>query len=183
MYTFALRKLFLFFLFFWKRTPTTHPPTHTQNQLNQTRMSAALLRNRSSWMKAFNVLFREFFQFMILVFPDNADILHAHESLDGIRKLNPTIIIKVWEKYIYSPYKSMIDNRDLSFFLEKNYEPDLAMFANVREIVNIIDTLRIPLQSLAEIHQQRTMDFLQNLSKLAIMYTQPSPTAAEADKR
>ena len=121
-----------------------------------------------SHLKAFNVLFGQFFEFIMRLFPENGEVQKAFENFENIRRLNPTIIMKVWKKYIYLPYRSEIDACDLSFIIQKDYEQDLTMFSNTREILKIIDSLRAPIQNIRDSDKECAMKFIQNLSKLSL---------------
>lgn len=127
-----------------------------------------MMSSSPSHLKAFNALFGHFFEFVMGLFPDNSEVQKAFENFENVRRLNPTIIMKVWKNYIYLPYRSEIDACDLSFIIQKNYERDLTMFANTREILKIIDSLRTPIQNIGDSDKERAMKFIQNLSKLSL---------------
>ena len=76
-------------------------------------------------LTVFNDHFAEFVSDIQSVFPDDPDILTAKNSLLAIRKANPKLLVKIWIKYVYSPYKGQIDNGDINFFLTKDYASDL----------------------------------------------------------
>ena len=98
--------------------------------------------NKSMLMKSFNTHFVELLQDIITIFPDNKDIQYAKTSFESLKQMNPALIIKVWFSYIYTPYATIIDNGDISFFFDKSYENDLSMVSNAKEIMGMIDKLR-----------------------------------------
>ena len=120
----------------------------------------------------FNDHFAEFVSDVQSVFPDDTDILTAKNSLLAIRKANPKLLVKIWVNYVYTPYKSQIDNGDINFFLSKDYGSDLSMNDNSEKIMESIDRLRTPVKNMNPSNQAKTMKYIQNLSKLSVMVPQ-----------
>jgi len=122
-------------------------------------------------LRTFNAHLFEFLDDIIRIFPDNLDIQTAKTSFSTIKQANPTIIIKTWVQYIYMPYKDTIDSGNMEFFLNKDYSSDLANVANAKEVLKIIDTLRSPMSNMTDQQKTFTMEYLQNLSKLSLLYS------------
>jgi hypothetical protein len=106
----------------------------------------------------------------LLIFPNNSEIKHGLSSFEMIKRLNPSIVVKVWYSKIFIPYKSVIEEGNLSFFFEKNYMEDLDNVSNAVDIMKIIDKLREPISSMDDINKQHTMKYIQNLSELSKLY-------------
>jgi hypothetical protein len=121
-------------------------------------------------MKAFNTHFFDFLDDIISIYPDNNEISSARVSFSTIKRANPTAIVKVWHLYVYAPYKTVIDQGNISFFFEKDYSGDLAALVNANEIMKIIDKIRKPIQSMDETNKAHTAKYIQNLSKLSVAY-------------
>ena len=117
----------------------------------------------------FNDHFIEFVNDVHNVFPDDVDILTAKNALIAIRKANPKLIAKIWVKYVATPYKEQIDSNDINFFIEKDYAADLSRSGNSDKIMESIDRLRAPIKLMSSENQEKTMKYIQNLSKLALM--------------
>ena len=120
-------------------------------------------------LSVFNDHFSEFVNDIQSVFPDDADILTAKNALLTIRKANPKLLVKIWVKYVISPYKSQIDSGDINFFINKDYSSDLVKSDNADKIMESIDRLRNPVKQMSPENQAKTMKYIQNLSKLALM--------------
>lgn len=120
----------------------------------------------------FNDHFAEFVNDVQSVFPDDTDILTAKNALLTIRKANPKLLVKIWIKYVYTPYKQQIEEGDINFFLTKDYSSDLAINDNADKIMESIDRLRNPVKEMSSENQAKTMKYIQNLSKLAILISQ-----------
>ena len=120
----------------------------------------------------FNDHFAEFVSDIQSVFPDDPDLLTAKNSLFAIRKVNPKLLVRIWLKYVVTPYKDKIDIGDINFFINKDYSSDLSKTDNSDKIMESIDRLRNPIKLMSVENQAKTMKYIQNLSKLALMIPQ-----------
>jgi hypothetical protein len=77
------------------------------------------MSDKQTLMRAFNKHFFDFLDDIIVIFPENTDISVARTSFDTIKRANPTAILKVWHKYVYLPYKSVIDSGNIEFFFAR----------------------------------------------------------------
>ena len=121
-------------------------------------------------LTAFNDHFVDFISDIQSVFPENADVLTAKNSLMMIRKANPKMIIKIWKSNIVDKYKRQIEEGDISFFIEKDYSNDLSRAEYSDKIMEGIDRLRQPIKEMAPDNRAKTMKYIQNLTKLCILY-------------
>lgn len=126
----------------------------------------------TNFVTLFNNHFAEFVNDIQSVFPNDADILTAKNALISIRKANPKLLVRIWIKYIYTPYKQQIEDGDINFFLTKDYTTDLARNDNADKIMESIDRLRVPVKDMSTDNQTKTMKYIQNLSKLAMLVSQ-----------
>lgn len=123
-------------------------------------------------LTVFNDHFVEFISDIHSVFPEDADILSAKNSLIAIRKANPKLIVKIWIKYVVHPYQDQIMTGDVNFFINKDYSSDLTKSGNSDQIMQSIDRLREPVKNMDSENQKKTMKYIQNLSKIALMVPQ-----------
>ena len=125
----------------------------------------------SNILSAFNDHFVEFITDIQTVFPDDKDVLTAKNSLLAIRKANPKMIIKIWTSLIVGKYKKEIESGNLTFFMEKDYSQDFSdSQQNNDRIMEAIDRLRGPVKAMTKENQDKTMKYIQNLTKLASIY-------------
>lgn len=117
----------------------------------------------------FNDHFSEFISDVQSVFPDDPDILTAKNALMAIRKANPKLLAKIWTTHVYSPYKQEIDAGNINFFITKDYSNDLAKNENADKIMESINRLRKPIKEMSPENQEKTMKYIQNLSKLSLL--------------
>lgn len=129
------------------------------------------MTDKTTLMRAFNKHFFDFLDDIITIFPDNSDISIAKTSFETVKKANPSAILKVWLQFVYSPYKDVIDSGNITFFFDKDYRSDLANLSNSNEIMKMIDKIREPIRSMSETNKEHSMKYIQNLSKLSLMYS------------
>lgn len=102
---------------------------------------------------------------------NNTDIEDSRIYFNGIKRANPSLLLKIWYTYICVPYKEQINEGDLSFFLEKDYSQDLSLLPNNKELLNIIDnSLRYPIRGMTAINKEHCMKYIQILCKLSEAY-------------
>ena len=118
-------------------------------------------------LSAFNDHFIEFVNDVHCVFPDDADILATKNALTAIRKANPKMIVKIWNAFIVSKYKSEIESGNIEFFVNKDYSNDISATNNSDKIMECIDRLRDPIKNMSIENQSKVMKYIQNLTKLA----------------
>jgi hypothetical protein len=118
---------------------------------------------------AFNTHLLEFFDDLQLIFPDENDISIGKTSCQTIIKMNITTILKLWYQYTL-PYHIEIENGDISFFMEKDYTPDISKFNRISEAEEVINRLREPIQKLDDSNKEKSMKYIQNLTKLSKLY-------------
>jgi hypothetical protein len=121
-------------------------------------------------VSTFNDHLIEFFQDVSNIFPENTDIRTGKNSILTIKKMNPSIIIKIWKKYIANIYQTQIEAGDISFFIGKDYSNDLINSTNSDSILETINRLRDPIRLMNDSDQIKTMKYIKNLTKLSLMY-------------
>ena len=126
----------------------------------------------TNFLTVFNDHFGEFINDIQSVFPDDVDILTAKNSLLAVRKANPKLLVRIWLKYVVMPYQTEIESGNLDFFVEKDYATDLSISGNSDKIMEAIDRLRNPVKQMNPEEQEKTMKYIQNLSKLARLVPQ-----------
>jgi len=129
------------------------------------------MTSQSSILTAFNEHFIEFISDIQAVFPEDVDILSAKNSLLMIKKANPKMIIKIWKTHIVDKYVEQIEKGDISFFINKDYSSDLSKsYFSSNKIMEGIDRLRAPIREMTSENQEKTMKYIQNLTKLSTLY-------------
>jgi hypothetical protein len=122
-------------------------------------------------LTAFNNQFFEFIDDVESVFYEDASIKKVKSALQLIKKMNPSMIIKIWYKYISLPYEVEIQNNNLNFFIEKDYKNDLQYINTSDNITNHIDVFRDPVRNMGKDNQDKSFKYIQNLCLLSKLYS------------
>lgn len=128
--------------------------------------------NKSDILSGFNNHIIDFFNDVMKVFPNDTDIAVAHTSLLTIKKMNPRLIVTIWKAHILDPYKDQIEAGDINFFLDRDYKQDLEKVENSGTILDKINTLREPIRQMGDDNKEKTIKYIQNLTKLCGLYHQ-----------
>ena len=95
-----------------------------------------------SLLKAFNNHLLEFIDDLILIFPEDLDIMTSKTFIQGIIKVNPKMISKYYYDNIALKYKTEIEQGDITFFINKDYNEDLAEDWKTNKIHSTMDRWR-----------------------------------------
>jgi len=122
--------------------------------------------------KAFNNHFIEFLDDVLVVLPGNKNIKTAKFYISNVIRMNPTLLVKAWYLYCVTPYSDKIEKGDFSYFVNKDYKSDVGVSKeyNSGEVLNSIDEIRKAASELNDDNQNKIIKYVQNLSKLSIMY-------------
>jgi len=121
-------------------------------------------------LSAFNDHFDEFMNDVVILFPDNLDIRSSKSSIQLLRKVNPRMLIGIWNTYISSKYAAQIEAGDIRFFIDNDYTEDVGNMSNSSQIISAIDKLRDPVKQMDSENRDKTMKYIQNLKKLCDLY-------------
>lgn len=130
------------------------------------------MASATSYIQAFNNHFFEFLDDVLMVFPNDNDILSAKNALKLIRKSNPKLIPTIWEQRIASKYRTPIEQGNLSYFIDKNYEDELQGEKNSARIMEAISRLREPIRQMSPENQRKVLQYIQNLTQLSLVISQ-----------
>jgi len=128
------------------------------------------MSNSSTILTAFNDHFMEFVSDIERVFPDDHDIVTSKNAFITIRKINPKLIIRVWSEYVVGKYRSEIESGNIDYFINKDYTQDVMDSPNSKKIIMGIDRLRNPVKEMDEENKNKSMGYIQNLTKLCTIY-------------
>jgi len=118
-------------------------------------------------LTAFNDHFLEFVNDVQSVFPEDTDILTAKNAFLTARKANPKLIVKIWKVYVVEKYRKEIESGNIEFFVNKDYTNDVSVSPYSDKITEAIDRLRDPVKKMNQDEQSKTMQYIENLTKLS----------------
>ena len=128
--------------------------------------------DKSLIMNTFNTQLFEFFDDIQCVVTEDLSIGRAKNALMIIKKINPSLIIKIWYKYIYSKYKTQIENNNIEFFMEKDYREDVEYLNKSDDIIKNIDNIREPIKNMSKENQDKSFKYIKNLCILSKLYAE-----------
>lgn len=120
--------------------------------------------------KAFNKHFIEFVDDIANYFRDNVEIQTTANALRAMRKANPRLIIDVWKHHIVDVYESEIEEGDINFFITKEYIKDVAGYEGKDGVLSGIEKIRKPIKDMPQEDQEKSMKYIQNLTKICKLY-------------
>jgi hypothetical protein len=129
------------------------------------------MSNSSTILTAFNDHFMEFVSDIQRVFPDDHDILSSKNAFSTVRKINPKLFIRVWSEYVVGKYKDEIEAGNIDYFINKDYTQDVMDSPNSKKIIMGIDRLRNPVKEMDDENKKKSMQYIQNLTKLCSLYS------------
>ena len=130
------------------------------------------MTDKTTLLRAFNTHFFEFLDDLLRVFPNNKEISYAKTSFETIKRANPTAIVKSWYNFVFLQYKDVIDNGNITFFIDKDYGSDISHLNKSEEIMKMIDNIRRPIREMDETNKTHALKYIQNLCKLSDLYHQ-----------
>jgi len=125
-----------------------------------------------SILKAFTSHLIEFCNEIITVFPTDSELRTSGIFLEGLVKMNPKSIIIGWKECINDLYNEEIINGDIEYFINKDYHEDLKMVENKGKLLSTIDSFREKIKNMGDNNKNKSMKYVQNLTKLCNMYFQ-----------
>jgi len=128
--------------------------------------------DKSLLLNAFNTQLFEFIEDIELVFSEDSSIKKAKTSILMIKKVNPTLTVRIWYNYICSKYENEINNDNIDFFLEKDYKKDLVYMNQSEQIISSINNLREPIKNMSKENQEKSIKYVKNLCILSKLYMQ-----------
>ena len=73
----------------------------------------------TSALSAFTTQLVGFFEQLIMVFPEERDVKNALEAIQGARKINPRLILDLFNSHIYNEFSEAIRQENLGFIQER----------------------------------------------------------------
>ena len=123
----------------------------------------------STFLGAFNNHLGDFIDDLLILFPDDIDLKTVRKAFLTLKKINPRAIIRMWHEYS-TKYASQIEQGDISFFIENEYDKDLKVLEDGKQVNDIIERLRDPVRNMDKKNKDKAMKYIQNLTKISGLY-------------
>lgn len=125
-----------------------------------------------NYVKLFVSHLMEFFDDIILVFPNDKRLVQMRNYLKIYTKVNPKALVKAWKYYVTDKYKETIldgsSNDIIEFFSKKDYSGDLNLEGETDDVTkNFIENMREPIRQMSDNNKGKTVKYLSNLIKIS----------------
>ena len=128
--------------------------------------------NKQLILKTFNKQLTEFIEDVSSLFPGEKDIIVLGTFMKTIIFGKSRAIIDVWYRFITEKYKEEIEKGQIEYFLNKDYSEDLQSAPGSSEILEAINKLRSTIKKAfdQDVNKEKTIKYMQNLTKLSNLY-------------
>jgi len=114
----------------------------------------------------------EFFNDIILVFPEDKRLVQMRNFLKVYSKVNPKSLVMAWKYYVTDKYKSVLKDKNqndiIEFMCSKDYSDDLELEGETEDVTKkFIENMREPIRQLSDHNKKKTVKYLSNLIKLS----------------
>jgi len=128
-------------------------------------------------LKTFLDQFNQFLEDIVAVFPNDKELVSGKMYFEGLRKINPRVIITYWKYLVADKYDENVETENIDFFINKNYNEDIETIAKARNwdgdysyINNKIEAIRDQIVKLSDNNKKITMKYIINLTRLSKLY-------------
>ena len=117
----------------------------------------------------------QLFDDILLVIPNDSDILAAKVYVSGIKQANPKLILSSWYNTVTLKYKEQIDKGDFDFAINNDYNNDIQKHYDqnsndFKYFEKMIEKVRDVVKNLDDDNRQKLIKYVQNISNLTLLY-------------
>ena len=111
-----------------------------------------------------------FVNLLCSLLPDSKELEQNKTYFISCKKMNPRAMILTWQTDIAEHFKKPIQDGDLSFFVNHDYQNDPYLKDYSSFIVKMFENLKHNINKLKEEDKLTCMTYIQNLSKISKLY-------------
>lgn len=125
--------------------------------------------SKALFLDTFNNHILEFINDILVLYPNDTDIISSKRYLGTLTFVNKTYLIKTW--YVSSnKFKDAIQDGNISFFLNRKYDDDINKAYNKDYSDYLIKRVKEIVKELESDNLQKAIKYIQNLTKLSCLY-------------
>ena len=125
--------------------------------------------SKALFLDTFNNHILEFINDILVLYPNDTDIISSKRYLGTLTFVNKTYLIKTW--YVSSnKFKDAIQDGNISFFLNRKYDDDINKAYNTDYSNYLIKRVKEIVKELESDNLQKAIKYIQNLTKLSCLY-------------
>ena len=100
---------------------------------------------------------------------DKKSILRAFNE-HFLEFMHPKLLLVTFSNEFSNKYREQINNSNIDFFINNNYSDSVRNAESASTILDKINLLREPIRNMDESDKNKTIQYIQNLTKLSDMY-------------
>lgn len=125
--------------------------------------------SKALYLDTFNKHILEFINDILVLYPNDKDIISSKRYLGTLTFVNKTFLIKTW--YANSKkFKNEIQDGNITFFLNRTYDDDINKAYNTDYSNYLIKRVKEIVKELESDNLQKAIKYIQNLTKLSCLY-------------
>ena len=130
------------------------------------------MASKSQLLKTFLNQINDFIEDLLSIYEEDKVLLRGKLYFDGLRKANPSFIIKVWHNRITVKYGHCIEKGEVEQFLTKDLSDDLkdASAPDINMCVSQFQNMMIKIFDMSDDNKEKSIRYIQNCVKLSKMY-------------
>ena len=121
-------------------------------------------------LNAFNQLNMKAVDYSITLMPDNIELATMKNALAGLIATSPELNIITFKECTVKRYRTNIETRDVSFFVERKYDDNFEDIGISKLVFEKMDCLRMPVGQMEKANQDVIFDYMHKMIKLSDMY-------------
>ena len=121
-------------------------------------------------IRDFNKSYFDFLKFIEKYLKEDKNFKTFYRKNIMMKETNPKFFIKTWNEKITIHYNEQIMKRDVSFFLNKDYENDLSETGQMNTLLKYINDFKENYESLSEETKMEFINFIVELTHKSHLY-------------
>ena len=115
---------------------------------------------------------KEYFEFLnfIKIHIQDTSFKTFYRKNQIIKETNPKLFIRTWYERIGNKYHSQVMNRDISFFLNKDYNDDIADVGDSNQLLTYINKFKESYDSFDTTVKETFLNFIISLTDKSFVY-------------
>ena len=118
----------------------------------------------------FNKEYFEFLKFIKQHLKDDPNFRMFYRKNKLMREANPKFFIRTWYNRIGSKYHAQVMQRDVSFFMNKNYEDDVSDSGESNMLLKYINKFKESYDTLDQSIKEEFVNFIMSLTDKSFVY-------------
>jgi hypothetical protein len=128
------------------------------------------MENNLLIVSTFNTQFIECLTEITDIYPDNLKFKKYKRYIGSVKRMNPSLLVKIWKKHVTDIYESKIEEGNFDYFLNKDYKEDLASIDKTESIEAVIDDIRAIMVGMTQQDRDNSFKYIRNLTRLSKHY-------------